>query len=139
MKKFLITILLVLFGFTAFTQDYNIKVDRITFFSYPSDIINVENKFIDSIKFNESFVHFATVKIDLKNKLIVCGEINGLKTISTAFDVVSVNNDGGTTLDIVGKDKTGKIHFKLLNEMLIVSFQKDTTIYGWFDRNIVLD
>jgi len=140
MKKILLTILLVLFGFVAIAQDYNIKVNRISFFSYPSTICNSNTILLDSTKFNDTFICFVTVKIDLKNKVVVCGEVNGIKTKSTAFDIVSINYDNDlATLDIVGKNKTNVIRFELIDKMLVVSHQENDEIYGWFDRNTLLN
>ena len=135
MKKILITILLVLFGFTASTQDFDIKVNKIRFFSYPATVCQSDPILLDSVKFNESFVCFATVKIDFKNKVIVCGEVNGIKTKSTAFDITSINYDNDwATFDIVGKNKTDIIRFEVISKMLVVSHQENDKIYGWYSR-----
>ncbi len=138
MKKFIVVLLLVLFGITASSQDYDIKVNRVCFFTYPANITNVDYLLIDSVKFNETFVNFATIKIDLKNNIIICGEVNGLKTKTTVFDIISVNDDYWSTLDITGKNKQDIIRFRIIDRMLVVSHIENNTVYGWFDRFAVV-
>lgn len=141
MKNFLITVLLILLGFVASSQVYDMKINKIRFFSYPANVCKSDVNLIDSVKFNESFVYFATVKIDFRNKIIVCGEVNGIKTKTTVFDLFSINNDDNrwSTFDIIGRNQTGIIRFELFNNMLVVSHQEDDTIYGWFDRVVEFD
>ena len=134
MKKLLITLLFVLFGLTVTSQNYDMKINRVCYFSYPANIEYIDYDLIDSAKYNETFVHFATVKIDFTNKLILCGEVTGLKTKTTIFNIVSVIDDDWTTLNIIGKNEETTIHFQLIGSMLVVSYKSEDMIYGWFDR-----